>query len=86
MHNADQLLTRIRELEAENAALRGSRDKSRNAEWFALVMGAAAAIEDAANCLRDNDAARVAESAAQHYRDKANDMWEQYRAAMKDQK
>ena len=40
--------------------------------WFALVMNAAAELEDASHCLRDEDAKRVAISGAKHYRDAAN--------------
>ncbi len=43
--------------------------------WFALVMGAAAEIEDASNCLRDEDAKRKAISGAKHYRDAANALY-----------
>lgn len=43
----------------------------REATWWTLVMGAAASIEDAANCLRDQDAKRQAEGAAAHYRNAA---------------
>ncbi len=50
-------------------------ERERNAGWFALVMNAAAALEDAANCLRDPDAKRAAEGAAKHYREAANAMW-----------
>jgi hypothetical protein len=39
--------------------------------WLALVMGAAASIEDAANCLRDPDAKKQADGAAKHYREAA---------------
>lgn len=39
--------------------------------WWALVMGAAASIEDAANCLRDPDAKKQADGAAKHYREAA---------------
>lgn len=39
--------------------------------WWALVMGAAASIEDAANCLRDSDAKKQADGAAKHYREAA---------------
>lgn len=49
--------------------------KDREAEWFALVMNSAAAIESAGNYLKDPDAKRAAEGAAKHYRDAANDMW-----------
>lgn len=42
------------------------------AAWWALVMGAAAALEDAAHCLSDPDAKRAAEGAAAHYRAAAN--------------
>jgi hypothetical protein len=40
--------------------------------WFALVMNAAAELEDASNCIRDEDAKRVANSGAKYYRDAAN--------------
>lgn len=46
-----------------------------DAAWWALVMGAAAALEDAANCLRDPDAKKAAEGAAKHYRTEANTLW-----------
>ena len=46
-------------------------NSQRDAEWWALVMGAAAALEDAANCLRDPDAKKAAEGAAKHYRAEA---------------
>lgn len=52
-----------------------SRQPEGAAEWFALVMGAAASLEDAANSIRDPDAQRVAASAAEHYRDKAIEAW-----------
>lgn len=51
-------------------------ERERNAGWFALVMNAAAALEDAANCLRDPDAKRAAEGAAKHYRAAANALWD----------
>ena len=46
-----------------------------SAAWWALVMGAAAALEDAANFLSDSDAKRAAEGAANHYRIAANALW-----------
>lgn len=49
-----------------NAAL-----AARGSAWWALVMGAAASIEDAANCLRDSDAKKQADGAAKHYREAA---------------
>jgi len=49
--------------------------RERNAAWWALVMGAAAALEDAANFLSDSDAKRAAEGAANHYRREANALW-----------
>ena len=49
--------------------------RERNPAWWALVMGAAAALEDAAHCLRDQDAKRAAEGAAAHYRKEANALW-----------
>jgi len=51
--------------------------RTRDAGWFALVMGAAASLEDAENCLRDPDARRAAKGAAKHYRKAANAMWSQ---------
>jgi hypothetical protein len=39
--------------------------------WWALVMGAAASIEDASNYLRDPDTKKQAEGAAKHYREAA---------------
>lgn len=53
-----------------NAALADS-----SSAWWALVMGAAASIEDAANCLRDPDAKKQAEGAAKHYREAAQKLW-----------
>ncbi len=44
-------------------------------------MGAAASIEDAANCLRDPDAKRQADGAAKHYRDAAQALWTQATSA-----
>ena len=49
--------------------------RERNAAWWALVMGAAAALEDAACCLSDQDAKKAAEGAAEHYRAEANALW-----------
>jgi len=46
----------------------------REAHWFALVQGAASEIENAANCLQDPDAKRVAISGAEHYRAKAKEL------------
>jgi hypothetical protein len=43
--------------------------------WWALVMGAAASIEDAANCLRDPDAKKQADGAARHYREAAQKLY-----------
>ena len=43
--------------------------------WFALVMNAAAELEDASNCLRDEDAKRVAISGAKYYRDAAKNLY-----------
>jgi hypothetical protein len=45
------------------------------AAWWALVMGAAASLEDAAACLRDEEAKRAAEGAAKHVRDKCHSLW-----------
>lgn len=41
-------------------------------EWFALVMNAAAELEDAANCLHDTEAKQKAIGAASYYRMQAN--------------
>ena len=46
------------------------------AAWWSLVMGAAASIEDAANCLRDPAAKKQAEGAAKHYREAAQKLWD----------
>jgi hypothetical protein len=46
----------------------GEKARDIDLTWWALVMGAAAAIEDASLCLRDPDAKRAAEGAARHYR------------------
>jgi len=43
--------------------------------WFALVMCAAAEIEDASYGLRDEEAKRKAISGAKHYRDAANALY-----------
>lgn len=43
--------------------------------WWALVMGAAAEIEQAENCLRDPDAKRTAASGAAHYREQAQKLF-----------
>ena len=40
--------------------------------WWAMVMGAAASIEDASNFLQDEAAKQQAIGAAKHYRDSAN--------------
>lgn len=45
------------------------------ADWFALAMGAAASLEDAAINHRDPDAKRAALGAAEHVRTKCNAMW-----------
>ena len=62
------------ELRALRLTLVRERDEA-IAAWWALVMGAAAALEDAANCLTDPDAKRAAEGAAKHYRTEANTLW-----------
>ena len=51
--------------------------RERHARWFALVMDAAAALEDAARCLHDEDAKRLALSAARYYRESAKSIGEQ---------
>jgi hypothetical protein len=68
---------RVNELNANPALMRAYRmgfcDGRRPdaSAWWALVMGAAASIEDAANCLRDPDAKKQADGAAKHYREAA---------------
>ena len=54
---------------------RTSQPEQQAPAWWALVMGAAASIEDAENCLRDPDAKRQAEGAAKHYREAAKKLW-----------
>ena len=43
----------------------------RESTWCSLVLGAAASLEDAANCMRDPDGKRAATYAAEHYRKRA---------------
>ena len=43
-------------------------EKLGDTSCWAVVMGAAASLEDAAHCLRDPAAKRAAEGAAMHYR------------------
>jgi hypothetical protein len=43
--------------------------------WWTLVMCAAAEIENASTCLRDEDAKRCAISGAKYYRDAAKALW-----------
>lgn len=45
------------------------------ADWWALVMGAAASLEDASHCLRDDEARRAATGAAAHYRAAAQKLY-----------
>lgn len=56
---------------AEKALAYDVKASGEASAWWALVMGAAASIEDAANCLRDPDAKRQADGAAKHYREAA---------------
>jgi hypothetical protein len=49
-----------------------------DASWWALVMGAAAALEDAAHCLQDQDAKKAAAGSAKHYRDEASQQYYVY--------
>jgi hypothetical protein len=67
LHDTDNV---VRKAADELARLRAE-----DAAWWALVMGAAAALEDAANCLSDADAKRAAEGAAKHYRTEAATLW-----------
>jgi hypothetical protein len=57
--------------EAIRNAVEALQPDPRTSAWWALVMGAAASIEDAANCLRDPDAQKQADGAAKHYREAA---------------
>lgn len=43
--------------------------------WFALIVNAAAELEDASHCMRDEDAKRVAIRGAKYYRDAANALY-----------
>lgn len=70
-----RVAARAAEIERSKVQAAVAAARERNAGWFALVMNAAAALEDAANCLRDPDAKRAAEGAAKHYREAANAMW-----------
>ena len=46
-------------------------------EKFALVMNAAASIEDAGNCLQDADARKMAEGAAEYFREAARNKYQE---------
>jgi hypothetical protein len=65
--------------QALSAALASSPEQAEpvadRAAWFAVAMNAAASLEDAANCLRDQDAKASALGAAKHVRAKCNAMW-----------
>ena len=60
------------EPEPEQQVVQGEPVMDVASTWWSLVMGAAAAIEDASNCLRDEDAKRSAIGSAKHYRERAN--------------
>ncbi|MEE9871587.1 MAG: hypothetical protein PBV86_12485 [Delftia lacustris] len=59
---------------AAPAAVAGWGCEDRSA-WYALAMGAAASLEDAANCLRDKDAQKAAMGSATHVRESCNKLW-----------
>lgn len=59
----------------EQAEQAGPVAQGREAAWWSLVMGAAAAIEDASHCLRDPDAKRKADGDAAHYRAAAQQLY-----------
>lgn len=72
----------IAEVEQAITALRTAIEQAEKQEpvanasaWFALVMNAAAELEDASHCLRDEDAKRVAISGSKHYRDAAKALY-----------
>ena len=50
-------------------------DPASASAWWTLVMGAAAELENASICLRDEDAKRRAISGAKYYRDAAKELW-----------
>jgi len=50
-------------------------DPASASEWWTLVMGAAAELENASICLLDEDAKRRAISGAKYYRDAAKALW-----------
>jgi hypothetical protein len=73
---------RIDELKEENKNLKEALANQEQGEpvanastWFALVMNAAAELENASIFLRDEDAKRVAISGAKYYRDQANTLY-----------
>jgi hypothetical protein len=45
------------------------------AAWWAALVDAAAALDDAANCMRDPDAERAARGAAQYARKRGKELW-----------
>jgi len=54
-----------------------AKDKlvANSSAWFALVMNAAAELEDASHCLRDEDAKQVAIRGAKYYREQAHSLY-----------
>lgn len=52
-------------------------ERMRDAAWFSIAMNAAAEIEDAEKCLRDQDAKQSAKHAAEYYREQANALWKE---------
>ena len=66
----DQAITAIK------AALEAKGEPVANSSaWFALVMNAAAELEDASHCLRDEDAKQVAIRGAKYYREQAHTLY-----------
>jgi hypothetical protein len=53
---------------AAQPSAQGEAVLDRESTWWSLAMGAAASLEDAANCMRDEDAERAALGAAAHVR------------------
>ena len=70
------ILRPIKTRDAIKAALEAKGEPVANSSaWFALVMNAAAELEDASHCLRDEDAKQVAIRGAKYYREQAHTLY-----------
>ncbi|MGD9674528.1 MAG: hypothetical protein AB7U98_13730 [Candidatus Nitrosocosmicus sp.] len=68
LFTADQMRDYARAALAQRQQVPAEPTLDRESTWWALAMGAAASLEDAANCMRDPDAEKAARGAAAHVR------------------